>query len=201
MSLFRSLFVREDIWKQIAEDIGGEFIDGGFWEQGHVSYYHEEWEIILDSFERGHPDQTYTRMRAPFINKDGLYFKIYKQDFFDTVAKFFGMQDIEIGDDFFDKNFVIKGNNTRQIIRLFKDENLRALVERQPNILFSIRDDEGYFKRNYIGGIDELYFEFQGKITDVEQLKSLFDLFAVTLERLVHIDSAYPTDPTLKFVE
>ena len=56
MSLFRSLFVREDIWKQIAEDIGGEFIDGGFWEQGHVSYYHEEWEIILDSFERGHPE-------------------------------------------------------------------------------------------------------------------------------------------------
>jgi len=205
MSLFRSLFgpSKKEIWAQIAEDIGGEYKEEGFWKKSFVNYNHGDWEIILDTFQRSHgkSSHTYTRMRAPFANKDGLYFKIYREGFFTSVGKFFGMQDIEIGDDFFDKNFVIKGNNELQIARLLIDDDLKALIELQPKIHFSIRDDEGFFKKNYVGGVDELYFECLGTIKDVERLKDLFDLFALTLERLVHIDSAYPHDPTLKFVE
>jgi hypothetical protein len=56
-------------------------------------------------------------MRAPFVNKDGLYFKIYRKGIFSSIGRFFGMQDLEIGDSFFDGNFIIKGNNPKQIKR------------------------------------------------------------------------------------
>ena len=204
MSFFRSLFgpSKNEIWSQIANDIGGKYEEGEFWERSYINYQHANWEIVLDTFTRSHGKtrHTYTRMRAPFANKDGLYFKIYREGFFSGVGKFFGMQDIEIGDSFFDDNFIIKGNDEYQISRLLEDNNLKALIELNLQIHFSIRDDQGFFSKKYPEGVEELYFECLGTIKDPNRLKDLFDLFALTLERLVHIDSAYPDDPTLNFV-
>jgi len=205
MSFLYDLFgpSKKEIWSKIAYDIGGRFKEGGFWERSHISYRHDNWEIVLDTFSRnsGKHSKTYTRMRAPFANRDGLYFKIYRESFFAGVGKYFGMQDLEIGDDFFDEHFIIKGNSEQQIARLLKDDDLKALIERHDQIHFSIRDDEGFFGSKYPDGVEELYFECRGTIKNPERLKDMFDLFALTLERLVQIDSAYPDDPDWKFVE
>ena len=118
---------KDEIWTQIATDIGGEFIEGGFWDNNVVVYKHGEWQIVLDTCTvttyTGGPTMatTYTRMRAPFINKDGLYFKISREGFFSSIGKLFGMRDIEIGDSFFDNQFEIKGNNPEKIKLLLAD--------------------------------------------------------------------------------
>ena len=98
--------------------MGGEFIDGGFWGKDVLSYRHGEWQFLLDTYTvttstgTSTSSVTYTRMRAPFLNKDSLYFKIYRQGFFSSIGKLFGMQDIEVGDPFFDKEFIIKSNKS-----------------------------------------------------------------------------------------
>jgi len=140
-------------------------------------------------------------MRAPFVNKDGLYFKIYREGIFSSVGKFFGMQDFEIGDSFFDEQFVIKGNHLDQIRLLLADEPLKELIRRQPRILLEIRDDEGWFGADFPEGVDELYFSCVGVIKDTERLRSLFDLFSYTLMRLVQIDSAYEDDPNVRLIK
>ena len=40
----------------------------------------------------------FTRMRAPYVNPNSFRFTIYRKGFFSGIGKFFGMQDIEIGD-------------------------------------------------------------------------------------------------------
>jgi hypothetical protein len=137
-------------------------------------------------------------MRAPFVNKDGLYFKIYREGFFASIGKFFGMQDQEIGDPFFDDNFIIKGNDAEKIRLLLNDASLKELIQAQPNICFQIRDDEGWFGADFPEGIDELHFHCHGVLKDENRLKNLFDMFSITLERLVQIDSAYENDPKLR---
>ena len=134
-------------------------------------------------------------MRAPFINKDGLYFKLYREGFFSSIGKFFGMQDIEIGDPFFDDQFIIKGNNTEKIKLLLAEPKIKELCQQQPRISLTIKDDEGWFGADFPDGVDELYFICAGVIKDTELLKSLFGLFCITLQRLVQIDSAYEDDP------
>lgn len=142
---------KDEIWKQIATEIGGEFIEGGFWDNNVVVYKHSEWQIILDtctvtvSTGATTTATTYTRMRAPFINKDGLYFNISREGFFSSIGKFFGMQDIEIGDPFFDDQFVIKGNSLEKIKLLLADDRIRELCQRLPRIHLWIKDDEGMF--------------------------------------------------------
>ena len=203
MGILRSAFgpSKDEIWTQIATDIGGEFIEGGFWGKDVLIYKHGEWQILLDTYTttalagQVTTTTTYTRMRAPFINKDGLYFEISREGFFSTIGKLFGLEDIEIGDPAFDEQFEIKGNNPEKIKLLLADARIRKLCEQQPQIHFKIKDDEGRFGADFPEGVDELYFECMDVIKKTELLKSLFALFALTLERLVQIDSAYENDP------
>jgi hypothetical protein len=202
MGVLRALFgpSKDEIWSQIANSIGGEFIDGGFWGKDALVYRHGEWEIVLDTYTvrsggKHHHSRTYTRMRAPFVNRDSLRFSIYRASIFTSLGKLFGMQDIEIGDSFFDDTFVIKGNDEGKIRQFLQDSQLRSLIRAQPDIHFQTKDDEGFFRRSFPGGVDELYFSCYGVVKDTRLLRSLFELFSTALERLVEIDSAYETDP------
>ena len=46
MSKRKSIFghSKDEIWGQIATDIGGEFIEGGFWGKDVLIYKHGEWQ-------------------------------------------------------------------------------------------------------------------------------------------------------------
>ncbi len=157
---------KDEIWTQIANDIDGEFIEGGFWGEDVLIYKHGEWQILLDNYTvMMHTGTvtiptTYTRMRAPFINKDGLYFKIYREGFFSSIGKLFGMQDIKIGDPFFDNEFIIKGNNPEKIKLLLADAKIKELCQEQPQIHFEIKDDEGWLGPDFPEGVDQLSFQF-----------------------------------------
>ncbi len=199
MGLLRSIFgpSKDEIWSQLADDIGGRYEDGGWLGKDALRYRSGEWELTLDTYtvSTGKSSTTYTRMRAPFVNRDGLYFKIYREGFFSSIGKFLGMQDIEIGDPYFDGDFVIKGNHEEKIRRLLDDADLKELIRAQPQISFEVRDDEGWFGTHFPDGVDALYFQCYGVVKDPERLKDLFDLFSLTLTRLVQIDSAYEDDP------
>ena len=203
MGLLRSIFgpSKDEIWSQIAADVGGEYVKDGFWKSGVLRYQHGDWEFLLDTYtvsSGNNQHTTYTRMRAPFVNKDGLYFKIYREGFFSGMGRFFGMQDLTIGDSYFDDNFVIKGNNFEKLKRLLADDRLKQLIDLQPRIALEIRDDEGWFGTMFPEGVDQLYFSCAGVMKDTKHLKGLFYLCSLLLERLVQIDSAYEDDPQIK---
>jgi len=201
MGILREIFgpSKREIWEQVAREVDGDFEYGGIFRKDYLRVQYGEWEITLDTFESGgEHSQTYTRMRAPFVNKDGLRFELYNTNVFSPIARFFGTQDIEIKDEAFDKDFIIKGNDEEKIQLLFKDENIKETINYQGKIRFLIKDDEGWFGNTFPDGVDELYFECGWVIKNVDDLKNLFELFACTLERLLAIDSAYETDPEVK---
>jgi hypothetical protein len=200
--MLRGLFgpSKAEIWSQMAADIGADYIEGGWFKGDGVVYQHGEWELVLDTYtvRNDKSSTTYTRLRAPFVNKDGLYFKIYRTGFFSSMGKFFGMEDLEVGNPFFDESFVIKGNNQKKLIQLLSDRQLKDLMHDQSRILLEIRDDEGWFGTNFPDGVDELYFSRVGVMRDVNELKALFELVSHLLTRLVQIDSAYEDDPNVQ---
>lgn len=203
MGILRSIFgpSKSEIWSQIARDIDGHFEEGGFFSKDVLRYQSGEWEITLDTFTRSSGNNnstTYTRMRAPFVNKDSFDFEIYREGLFSPLGRLLGMQDIIIGDSYFDDSFVIKSNSQEKIKRLLHDEKLKDSIHNQPDIHFTIKDDEGWFGQHFPEGVDELYFECRWVLKNERLIKSLFDLFSITLERLVQIDSAYEDDPHVR---
>lgn len=202
MSVLREIFgpSKKEVWSQLSEFIGADYVDGGFFGKNKVVVHVKEWTITLDTYtvSTGKSSVTYTRMRAPYINKDGLYFKIYKAGIFSDLGRLLGMQDIQIGFEEFDTDYVIKGNNDDKIRELFSKTNIRSLIELQPRFSLQIKDDEGWFGESFPEGVDELYFSVAGVIRDIDLLKALFDLFAEVLDYMCEIGSVYDSNPNVE---
>jgi hypothetical protein len=196
---------KDDVWTQFAEAVDGDFTDGGFFRPDVVHAKVGEWTVTLGTYTTGGEAQatgggapvTFTRMRAPYLNKDGFGFTVYRAGLFTPIGRLLGAQDIEVGDAQFDRDFVVKGNDEHKVRALFGGERIRRLVSAQRSIRFEVKDDEGWFQQKFPDGVDELYFSAAGVIKDLGRLRLLFDLFAETLNQLCHIDSAYEDDPEL----
>ena len=89
---------KEEIWSQLSKEIGADYQQGSLFKAGKVILSHRQWEIILDTYtvSTGNSATTYTRMRVPYVNKDGFRFRIYRKNIFSGLGKLLGMQDIEI---------------------------------------------------------------------------------------------------------
>ena len=202
MGILRDLFgpSREEIWRQLCDEIGAQYVGGGFWEGGKVQAHHGQWTVTLDTFTQstGKSSVTYTRMRAPYVNKDGFHFTIYRKGIFSGLGKLLGMQAVEVGYPELDKGFIIQGTDETELRALFANPRIRQLIEMQPNFYLTVKDDKGWFGTHFPEGVDELYFSVVGVIKDLDRLKSLYYLFAEVLNHLCHIGSAYENDPKLE---
>jgi hypothetical protein len=200
--MLESLFgpSKEEMWRQLSQELNdAEFSKGSFWTgtRDRVDISYKNWEITLDThvIHHGKHAVTYTRIRSPFLNKDGFRFRIFRKKIFSDIAKFFGMQDIVVGYEDFDQDFIIQGNDEVKVKKLFANPNIRALINVRRDISFWVRDDEGFWGKTYPEGVDVLVFQVVGVIKDIERLKTLYALFAETLNQLCAMDSAYENDP------
>ena len=177
---------RKEVWKQLSKEINANYINGSFFKSPRIEYKHKYWTIYLDTYtvSTGKSTIAYTRMRAPFINTKKFNFKIYRRGLTSNIGKALGMQDIEIGYDYFDNDFIIKGNDEILLRRLFQNHKIRKLIEKQSKIVLEIKDDEGRFGPKFNENESELYFIVTGVIKDKERLKDLFDLFVLVINEL-----------------
>ena len=191
---------RKEVWRLLAQGIGGTYVDGGFWRGDKVAVQAGEWTVTLDTHivSAGKSSTTYTRMRAPYVNADGFRFTIYRRSIFSGLGKAMGMQDIEIGDPSFDEAFIVKANDQAKVRRLLGNGRIRQLLTAQPDVLFEVKDDEGWFATHFPEGVDELCFLSLGVLKDLDLLEAMYALFAETLEELCRIGSAYEDDPQVK---
>lgn len=203
MSMLKKLFgpYKNDIWKQLAQEIDADFVESRFLKDSKVEASVKEWTVTLDTFvvPVGKVFITYTRMRAPYVNKDGFRFKLYRKGFFSDLGKKMGMQDIDVGFPEFDDRFIIQSKDEHKLQRLFANPKLRELIDAQPDISLEVEDDDGWLSAKFPEGVDQLTFKVVGVIKDIELLKQLYALFAETLNQLCLIDSAYEDDPNIVF--
>ena len=178
----------EEQWRPFCSEIGAEFVrDKSFFNKsGKAVAKAKDWTITFDTFIYIGPNYCTreTHVKASFVSKDGFRFKIYQSGLFRETRKLLGMQDIEIGHPMFDLSFVIESNDKSKVRELFADTKIRQLIQAQPSIELGIKTSSSR-------GMDELYFlEKNDIIIDVKRLKSLYELFAETLNKLHHIGSA-----------
>ena len=192
---------REEIWRQLCQEIGGDFIDGGFWGGDKVQVRSGVWTLTLDIYtvSTGHAHISYTRLRAPFVSRDGFRFLIYRKGLFSGLGKMLGMQDIETGHSVhFDEGFIVKGNDETKVRALFANPEVRRLIDEQPDVRLELKDDVGTFRKIFPEGVDEIEFLAHGEIKDVARLKKLYDLFAEVLDQLTRMGSAAEVDPGVR---
>jgi len=190
----------KEVWKQVSEEINANYIEGSVLKSPRIEYQHNNWTIYFDTYtvSTGKSSINYTRMRAPFVNQKKLLFKIYRKGVFSNIGKALGMQDIEIGYDYFDNDYIIKGNDEVLLRRLFQNHSIRDLIEKQSRILLEIKEDEGRFGPKFNDNESELYFVVVGVIKDKERIKNLFELFVKIIDELKTIGITVNQAPEVK---
>ncbi|MDP5171457.1 MAG: DUF3137 domain-containing protein [Bacteroidia bacterium] len=189
---------KKEIWQQLADELGGIHEDGSTMKPGLVRAWHMDWEVVLDTYtvSNGKSSTTFTRLRAPYVNRDDFVFRIFRRNVFTDIGKTFGMQDVEVGYPEFDRDFVIQGNDERKLKMMFEHGGIRELISFQSKIDLKIREDEEQlFQPKFPPDVNELYYQTLGVLTDLRQLMDLYELFAITLDHLCEIGTAYEDDP------
>lgn len=188
---------KEAIWRELSDQIGATYVEGGTWKRDRVEATHGEWTITLESYivPAGKVMIPYTRLRAPYVSHDDFRFSVTRAGMFTELLKFFGMQDVEVGFESFDREFVIKGSDEEKTRALFADEELRGLLLAQPEVHFGTRAGDGWFAPKLPPDTDLLEFVQVGDIRDVDRLASLFELLSATLVALSRIGAAESRAP------
>lgn len=189
---------RDEVWRQLSAEIGGQMTAGTWKTSAKVTIKVGEWTVTLDEYSvsNGKTTVTFTRFRAPYVNKDGFRFRMTRKNIFSGLAEWLGAKDILVGFPEFDEAFVLKSNQPDTLKRFCASPAIRSRLAALPQVWFLVQDDEGWFGREFPEGVDQLVFTC-GVCRDIERLKLIFDLFAITLDRLCEIGSAYEDDPKM----
>ena len=165
----------EEIWHQVRTDFEGEELLGyNVLLETPTSLVELDVDIDLGGgFEGGFE---ITRMVSKIPATNDFKFALHKEDFLDEIGKFFGMQDVKLGYEDFDKHVVVKTNDEARIKALFADEQLRLFV-------LALNEDFN-FSLSYNHEEKVLALEVEKGITDVAALQKLHAGFVQVLERV-----------------
>jgi len=191
---FKLLFGKnyELIWRQFAKETGGVFINGA---ENKVEITYRNNVISVDNYTHyivvggSSYEKEYLRAKVDFKYVDRIDLRITPQDIFENVEKLFGAKDIEIGYKEFDKQFMIRGNDSYKIQTLLSNDTVRELIMELKPIRLAITEDEGIFDEKPVEGNSMIYFISKVKVKDTVVLKQLYDLIKTLIDSLVDIGS------------
>ncbi len=165
--IFLSRRARDKAWRELAESAGLTFEPGGFLGSPRVTGTYRGHTLTLDTFTRGtgKSRQVYTRIVLFVNNQENAYLALYQEGVFSKIGKFFGMQDIQVGDEDLDRKFIIKSRPENFAASLLLIGNLRQRLLESGSLNIELDGRE-------------LHFERIGVLTNQENLRSVFDLLS-----------------------
>lgn len=191
---------KREIWQQLAEQLDGDFFRSKWTKPDRVEAFHGEWVITMDNFIVD--KVVFTRIRAPYVNRDDFIFRINREHLGHRIGKVFGMKDVVVGYPEFDRDFIIQGSDERKLQMMFANPDIRELISFQPQIHLEIKREAPLFQRpKFPKDVNEVYYHVGGVLKDIDQLHDLFELFGHTLDHLCAIGTAYEDDPEFLYYE
>lgn len=164
---YASRQARAKAWGELARRTGLALEQGSFFVPPRLTGGYRGHSLTLDTFTRGSgkSSNTYTRIVIFVNNQANIYLALYEEGLFSKIGKFFGAEDVQIGDEEVDRRFILKSRPENFAARLFTSINLRSklLQARAANIEVDGR---------------ELYFEQRGAERNTDYLQFLFDMLS-----------------------
>jgi len=156
---------RTDHIRLLGEDMGITVVGGEpvFKSAGWLSFLKKPTRLAGDyrggrvelwhfSRSSGKSSTPYIGLRLYVDNPRGLSFQIYKEGVFSKIGKTFGMEDIEVGDPRFDKEFVVKcsdpGFIQAALLPEIKERCYEVFERHGARGTIKLRENEIYYEEN-----------------------------------------------------
>lgn len=188
--MFSLNHIRET-WAQFAREFGAEHAVQGA--EAYVDlldkviYRHKDFQITMDYWREN--KYAHTRIYVPVTLKDSFNLAIFKDSFLWKIDKFFGMQDVTVGDAEIDETFVVQTNNEAETKQFLANPKIRELLFAiQPYTVpprFTVGEYEFLARTLNLNGGTFISVMEAGSINNVERLKAMFGLIIETIEHLI----------------
>jgi hypothetical protein len=185
----------EAICRKFSLENNGEFVEGKYGNLDGVELKYKHHTIIIDRYyyigQVGHRtyDTELTRVRLEFKSPDELRFSLTKQGFLEQLGKLFGLQDIQVGDEVFDKRFLIKGNDEFKIQTIFSNLELQELLLAQSDVQLQLIDTKGIFDEPIQDGNVLLYYLSETLVEDTDQMNDLLRMYQLLINQFTKTSS------------
>ena len=106
-----------EAWAAVARQLQLVFQPGQIFSRPRISGIHKGCAVLVTTFSKGSGKNqtTYTRFRVSYPHSLDLGLRLTKQGMLSGIGKFFGTQDIEVGDEGFDDAIVVKGRDPERV--------------------------------------------------------------------------------------
>ena len=212
MSLFAKIFEPQlkKCFEQFAETIGGDFTEGGLWDEYKLIVPYRNTYFIFDTVRklRGKRMVRYYRIQCLFVSINYFKFRISSENTFTHAAKVFGMNDILINDKRFDDEFYLESNDKEIFLHFINSDSLREkywelLKKKDYHFSFEVRRNKtSIFKqntKNVFSIFTESVYSIGGHHQEyIDEWTFYFETFKLTLDRLIEIGEAEDESPDIQ---
>ena len=138
MKMHSNIYGWDYVWRDFADDKGGTVVQDDKQPGSPVMAIHipipqsKDTLTIKPWLPSGKKAFEATFATISFRSDDDFAFAIWTENRIDQLHKVLGMQDVRIGDDKFDKKFIVQANNDIFVKQLFADASLRDMLLDQP---------------------------------------------------------------------
>jgi len=182
-------------WRQLADELNAKYVEGG---RPEIQLDYKQWTITLDVFNivrrvgRGDVMDAYTRLRAPYADKDGFQFLLYRKSSSRLPPLAFQkMGEINTESAVLDDEHTLRATNPATVHNLLATPKIRECISQQLPILYRLGTIHDLsYKSNLADyevmpdGVNEVYLELNGWISDIDQLESMVELVEEMLNQL-----------------
>lgn len=188
-TVLQSLFGKDRtaIWQQFAVEKNGKYIVP--WSDHKVVIQRKNVSITIDNYYY-HPsignatDDNLIRGIAEFVSADHYKLTITQQGVLENISKIFGAQDIRIGEQPFDKTFMVKSNDETKTQMLLSNQSITQLLLENDPIRVEITDEDGLWNERPAKGKFMLYVVCEGPVKDIMRLNEFYLLMTEMLDRI-----------------
>lgn len=202
MKLRSSVYGWKSVWMEFAEEHQGSFDEGQKVFVMRVPLTGKPWTITFHMHQKGVGGAVTdsSAVFLPFKAKGSFSFDLHNRSLAGDVGKVFGGQDIEIGEDEFDRDYIIKGSDEKLVKQIFAGSRVQELIKLQPHIKLFIQDEPKELAEHGTvpPGIHVLAFKVKDAINSYERLTLVYDLMLSVLEEMTACDLASPQDPNFE---
>jgi len=134
----------KEAWAEAASRLGFRYAPGSWTSSASICGLRNGISVTVDTVSRGSGNSrtTYTRYRARYPKRLGLGLKLTREGFFSGVGKFFGSQDIEVGDTMFDQDVMVKGASATRVREFLTPARRRRIHRFLTSYKGGVIDDE-----------------------------------------------------------
>lgn len=192
MKLHSNIYGWDYVWRDFADDKGGKVIQDDTQPGSPVMAIHipvpesRDTLTIKPWLPSGKKAFEATFATISFPSKDDFAFAVWTEHKIDQLHKVLGMQDVRVGDEKFDKKFIVQANNEILVKQLFSDSTLCQLLMEQPTCeLRLVPEAAQHFPDHQIpAGHSAILYAADQLVDKFENLEAISNILQGVLERI-----------------